>query len=74
MTNDPTEQNQCASHSLSLKALQHSQAPEILPINHAQSITLMFPDLSLTKLRRVIELGDRLFPRDLTHLETQVNY
>jgi hypothetical protein len=74
VVDDPAEQNQCGSPSLSPEALQHSQVPQILSIDRAQSMTLVFPDLSSTKLRQVVELGDRLFPQDLTHLETQVNH
>lgn len=62
MVDDPAEQNQYGSPSLSPEALQHSQVPQILSIDRAQSITLVFPDLSSTKLRQVVELGDRLFP------------
>ncbi|EPS29051.1 hypothetical protein PDE_03998 [Penicillium oxalicum 114-2] len=74
MGNDHAEDNQRAGPSLSLGALQYSQAPEILAIDHSQSMTILFPDLSPTKLRQVVELGDRLFPRDLAHLESQVNH
>ncbi|KAJ6034126.1 hypothetical protein N7460_009943, partial [Penicillium canescens] len=35
---------------------------------------LLFPDLSTNKLRQAMELGDRLFPQDLAHLESQVNH
>jgi hypothetical protein len=33
-----------------------------------------FFDFHLIKLRQAMELGDRLFPRDLAYLETQVNH
>jgi hypothetical protein len=74
MVDDPAEENQDASPSLSLEALQHIQAPEVMPIDHAQNMILLFPDLSTNKLRQAMELGDRLFPQDLAYLETQVNH
>ncbi|KAJ5146641.1 uncharacterized protein N7515_001205 [Penicillium bovifimosum] len=74
MVDDPAEEYQYASPSLSLEALQHTQAPEVMPIDHAQNMILLFPDLSTNKLRQAMELGDRLFPRDLSYLEAQVNH
>ncbi|KAJ5123977.1 uncharacterized protein N7515_007802 [Penicillium bovifimosum] len=74
LVDDPAEENQVASHSLSLERLQHVQAPEVMPIDHAQNMILMFPDLSTNKLRQAMELGDRLFPQNVTDLETQVNH
>lgn len=74
MVDNPTEENQYANPSLSLEALQHVQAPGVIPMHHAQNMILLFPDLSPNKLQRAMELGDRLFPQDLAHLESQVNH
>lgn len=74
MIDDPTEENQFYNHPLSLEALQHVQAPEVMPMDHTQNMILLFPDLSINKLRQSMELGDRLFPQDLARLETQVNH
>lgn len=74
MVDDPAEGNQFASHSLPLEALQHAQVPEVMPLDHAQNMILLFPDLSTNKLRQAMELGDHLFPQDLAHLESQVNH
>ncbi|KAJ5475664.1 hypothetical protein N7539_007951 [Penicillium diatomitis] len=74
MVDDPAEENQFYSHSLSLEALQHVQAPEVMPVDHAQNMIRLFPDLSTNQLRQAMELGDRLFPQELIHLETQVNH
>jgi hypothetical protein len=41
-------------------------------MHHAQNMILLFPDLSPNKLQRAMELGDRPFPQDLAHLESQV--
>ncbi|KAJ6038874.1 hypothetical protein N7499_002857 [Penicillium canescens] len=65
MVDDPAEGNQFASQFLSL---------EVAPLDHAQNMILLFPDLSTNKLRQAMELGDRLFPQDLAHLESQVNH
>ncbi|CAG8015318.1 unnamed protein product, partial [Penicillium nalgiovense] len=69
-----TEENLYASPSLSLEALQYVEAPGVMPIGHAQNMILLFPDLSPNKLQQAMELGDRLFPQDLAHLESQVNH
>jgi hypothetical protein len=74
VVDDLVEENQYASPSHSSEALQHAPAPEVVPIDHAQNMILSFPDLSTNKLRLAMELGDRLFPQDLAHLETQVNH
>ncbi|KAJ6090682.1 hypothetical protein N7499_003396 [Penicillium canescens] len=63
MVDDPAEGNQFASQSLSLEVLQHAQVPEVAPLDHAQNMILLFPDLSTNKLRQAMELGDRLFPK-----------
>lgn len=57
----------------SLEAFQPSQAPEAGPY-HVENMVQLYPDLSITKLNQAMELGDRLFPSSLSHLEAYVKH
>lgn len=55
------------------EALQLYQAPEARP-DHVQNMIQLYPDLSIIKLNQAMELGDRLFPPSLSHLEAHVTH